>query len=335
MQEGEGMAAVTCGSYSPLFLCPSPQQWGEIFAQGLKHGKGRWCWWWGVSKKRVGMSLKSSAYYYYWYYYYYCCCYRCYCCCHCYYYTVCTTATSVVPSCRLQAMQGNSDCRKASSLISKSLKDTRLASRNCLLWIICAKAAAAILLLQETVQGVDVLSDQGGRKGGTALLPPQISHKCCSGSGDGSRQAWGAEQIPRPKGLSHVQEDQERLWSLFPAPQALWWLLGDFFTAPWRARSNLDTCPELPAKEASTSFFSSLSFHYLHRVCMEICLPVQAAWKLPFSQPLAFTILYRCLSGKQNRTTMYSSNYSFSWHREIHCVRLFLVQRWTYWKKHG
>lgn len=137
------------------------------------------------------MSLKSSAYYYYWYYYYYCCCYRCYCycCCHCYYYTVCTTATSVVPSCRLQAMQGNSDCRKASSLISKSLKDTRLASRNCLLWIICAKAAAAILLLQETVQGVDVLSDQGGRKGGTALLPPQISHKCCSGSGDGSRQA--------------------------------------------------------------------------------------------------------------------------------------------------
>lgn len=41
---------------------------------------------------------------------------------------------------------GNSDYRKASSLSSRSLKDARLASRNSLLWTICARAAAAILL---------------------------------------------------------------------------------------------------------------------------------------------------------------------------------------------
>lgn len=55
------------------------------------------------------------------------------------------TVTSEVPSCKLQAMQGNSDCRKASSQISKSFKDTRLASRNSFIWIICARAATILL----------------------------------------------------------------------------------------------------------------------------------------------------------------------------------------------
>lgn len=94
----------------------------------------------------------------------------------------------MVPSCRLQAMQGNSDCRKASSLLSRSLKNARPAFRNSLLWIICARAATAILLYSKPCNA-DVLRDQGVGKGGGALLLSQTSHRCVSGSDDGSRWA--------------------------------------------------------------------------------------------------------------------------------------------------
>lgn len=172
------------------------------------------------------------------------------------------------------------------------------------------------------MQGDDVFSDQGVGKEGGALLSPLISHRYGSGSDDGSRQASEAEQIPNGQRDCPMCRRMRRLWSLLSRYCDGSW--GDTFITPWGVRSKLDT---LLAKEASTFFFIFyfLSFHYLHRVCMEIYLPVQVVWKLLFSQPSFFTIVCRCLSCKQNRSTTYSSNYSFL-AREIPSVGLFLVQ---------
>lgn len=168
---------------------------------------------------------------------------------------------------------------------------------------------------------------KGVGKGCAALVPSQISHRRGSGSSQQQPGSRGWANGKWLKGLSHAQEDQERLWSLLFAPQALGWLLGDIFLAPCGGvRPNLDPSPKLPAGWTYPSFFPPipLSFHCLHRVCMKMCLPVQVAWKLPLPQPLSFTVLCRCLSCKQNRSTMYSGNYCFFWHREINCLGLFL-----------
>jgi len=74
-------------------------------------------------------------------------------------------------------------------LIGESLKDTRLASRNYLLLIICARAATATLPDSKLCKTWMCSATEGVGKGFAALVPPQISHRQGSRSG---RQQTGS-----------------------------------------------------------------------------------------------------------------------------------------------